>query len=297
MSFLSVSEFYGMDLLGNILPGFYITSSKVHATFGNSNGVGSYFSLMVPLAVMMFIRSKNKIENIFFAFLSMSCIVGLIVSTSRISWISVLTCLILCIFLIDSRLLSYKKLLIVIVATVLSAYIINITSSSTIHKSISDTARQVEDIKDNNIHKFGSKRFYIYYKFIMLTFESSRKSLVGVGPDCLINYSKPSPEDIKRFPGISSTNVDKAHSDLIEYMASMGVPSLIFYICFILSILLPWLKNVKNASPEMTGIFAAWLGYLLQSLFNIHHIGIIGIFIVLSAILNRTFFTRHSKVV
>jgi O-antigen ligase len=208
----------------------------VHATFGNSNYVGSYFSIMVPLAIVMYLRSNNNTKSIWLLTYSVASFAGLVVSSSRISWISVIVSVVIGVICIDKNRIFFKRLIILII--ILLSVILFI-------------------------------------------------ALVGVGPDCLYYYGAVSDEDLKKHPFLRVGIFDKAHSDPIEFAASMGIPALIFYACFIGSILFPWFQKPHNASPELSGIFAAWLGYLIQSLFNVATIGIVSIFIVFSAIIDK----------
>ena len=289
ISILCLFEFYGIDVFimkFNVPPDFYFPT-KVHATFGNSNYVGSYFSIMSPLSIVAYLRSKKSSESFNLLLLSVTNYAGLVVSLSRISWISVLVAIIFCLIYIDKNRLLYVKTAILIIIMFTVTFVLNATSDSLIKEKYVDAVKQFDVTSTKNISSFGSSRFYIYEKFTLLTFSSYKNMFFGVGPDCLSYYGRVQDDDIIKYPFLSSVTISKAHSDLIEYMASMGIPALIFYSWFIVSILFSWLKKFRTASPEMSGIFAAWLGYLIQSLFNMSILGVIAIFFVFSAIIVR----------
>jgi O-antigen ligase len=285
IAILCLLEFYGIDLMDLFAEtGIINFPTVVHATFGNSNYVGSYFSLMTPLAIVTYLGSKNSSKINYLLFSSAACFAGLVVCTSRISWISVFIAIIIGLFYIEKSRVLYKRLLVITALAFVITSTLNSTSGSSITEKYASGVGQFTKTQD--IRSFGSSRFFIYDRLISQTFGDIKRSLVGVGPDCLVFFGEITDEDKIKYPFLPTGGFAKAHSDLIEYAASMGVPALVFYICFITSILFPWFKNKEKPSPETTGVFAAWLGYLIQSMFNVPTIGIVSIFFIFSAIIN-----------
>jgi len=281
-----IFEYFGVHLLEFIFSNKYNFPTQVHATFGNSNNVGSYFTLMAPLSMMMMLRSKGKRESTLLLVPTVLCLWGLISSTSRISLVCVLATCTVCIVSLEGRRLFFRKFLAVLAFAFAVAFLVDALTGSAIKQKYVDAGPQTRDAATSDLRKLGSNRLYAYEKFIKLTLKSPRRMLVGVGPDCLYLYGWTSDEDARTFPNLANIVFCQAHSDFIEYAATMGVPALIFYVCFLLSILLPWRSKMSSASPAMAGLFAAWLGYVLQSFLNFPNIGIIGIFYVFSALIS-----------
>ena len=281
-----IFEYFGVHFLEFIFANHYTFPTQVHATFGNSNNVGSYFTLTVPLSTMLWLRSKGKRESALLLIPTLLCLWGLIVSTSRISLAAVLVTCLVCIMPLDDRWFSFRKFLAVLAFAFAVSFLVDAMTGSAIREKYVAAGSQTRDAATSNLRKLGSNRLYAYEKFVKLTLKSPRRMLVGVGPDCLYLYGWTSDEDARTFPSLANIVFCQAHSDMVEYMATMGIPALVFYVGFLLSILLPWRREMKSAAPVMTGLFAGWLGYVLQSFLNFPNVGIVGIFFVFSAILS-----------
>jgi putative inorganic carbon (HCO3(-)) transporter len=286
MSCLTILEYYKIQYI-NLLMGMKLDfPTQIHTTFGNSNCLGSYFSLMVPLGFMMFIQSKNKKETLILMFLTVMSFQGLILSLTRVAWVGVLLSLgfFLSFFLKDLKFI-YKKLIVFGSIVLILTFLFNYTGKSRISKQYIDAVKQTKQAVKKDIRRFASYRFYVYEKFIHLTLSNVKNALVGVGPDCLFFFGKVPAKDEKKFPNLRGITFDKAHSEIIEYAATMGIPALILYMWFFLILFYFTIKKIKSASPEIISIFAGWLAYLIQSFFNIAIIGIVGIFFFYSALL------------
>lgn len=284
MSLLCLTQFFNIGIINYIFSETYNFPTVVYATFGNSNFVGSYFSLIFPLSVMMLLNAEEEKYTIILLCCTVINCMGLLISASRISLISALVACFYCIYFTDERSRNYGKLASIIFTSFIFLYMMNISKGETLINGFKDAVSQT---KQADVRDFGSHRIYIYENIIRLIYESKRNALVGVGLDCLVYHYSSSEEESKKYPELAHASASKAHSDLIEYAATMGIPSLIFYVCFVLSLLLPWFKKIKTASPEKICIFAGWLGYLIQSMFNAPSIGVVVMFFVFSAILDE----------
>jgi len=280
-----IFEYFGVHALEYLFSSQYTFPTQVHATFGNSNNVGSYFTLTAPLSTMLWLRSKDKREGALLLIPTLLCLWGLIVSTSRISLFFALAACLVCLFLSAGRSLLLRRFLAVTAFAFAVAFLVDAGTGSAIKQKYVAAGSQTREAASSDLRKLGSNRLYAYEKFIRLTLKSPRRLLVGVGPDCLYLYGWTSDADAQTFPALANVVFCQAHSDIIEYAATMGIPALVFYLGFIFSILLPRLRKASAASPALAGIFAGWLGYLSQSFFNFPNVGIIGIFFVFSALL------------
>jgi O-antigen ligase len=234
----------------------------------------------------MFLNADEKKYTIILVFCAVINCMGLLITTSRISLISALVACLYCIYFTDKRSVNYGKLAFIVLVSVFFVYMMNNSKGEILVDRFQNAVDQTNIAIHGDVRNFGSHRVYIYENIIKLIYESKKIAFVGVGPDCLMYYYSSSEEEVNKYPESANYTADKAHSDLIEYAATMGIPSLIFYSCFVLSILLPWFKKIKTASLEKKAIFAGWLGYLIQSMFNTPSIGVVIIFFVFSAILD-----------
>jgi O-antigen ligase len=281
-----IFEYFGVHFLAFLFQNHYTFPTQVHATFGNSNNVGSYFSLTVPLAMMLSLRCKGKRESTLLLIPTIVCLWGLIVSGSRISLACVLATCLVCIVSLDGSRLLFRKFCAVLAFTFAVSFMVDAMTGSAIRQKYLDAGSQTRDAASTDLRRLGSNRLYAYEKFIKLTLKSPRRMLVGVGPDCLYLYGWTSYEDAKTFPDLANVVFCQAHSDVVEYAATMGIPALVFYGGFLLSVVLAWWSKINSATPAMTGLFAGWLGYVAQSFFNFPNIGVIGVFFIFSAVLS-----------
>jgi len=288
MSLLCLSEFYNFKiievLLSETLIKGYCFDTQVHSTIGNSNRVGSYFSLMLPLVTTMYLRGKNT-RSVFLLLAILLNYAGIIVSLSRIAWIGAFISICICAVFIEKNRAFYAKLSILFAIMFITTLTLNLTGQSLVSNQISNILTQANVALSTEYLSLGSYRVFLYQKFILLTFSDVKNMFFGVGPDCLSYYGMASAADLERVPVLAGIIYSNAHSDFIQYMATMGIPALVLYSCFIVTIFLSWSKKYRIASPEKWGIFAAWTGYLIQSAFNVTSVGVIPTFFIFSAIL------------
>jgi O-antigen ligase len=232
-------------------------------------------------------RWESKKERTLLLFFTAINFAGLAVSMSRIAWVSALIACIFSIALMEERKIVFRKFIAIMVVLLIVISVLDFASGSNITHQFSNAAEQISSVSTKNIESFGSNRVYLYKRISRIIFENPKQALVGVGPDCLFLYNLTTEEDVKHYPEQGQVFALSAHSDPLEYASTLGIPALIFYICFVASIMLSALKNINSASLEMIGIFSACLGYLINCSFTITAMGIIGIFFVLLGILDK----------
>jgi phosphate starvation-inducible membrane PsiE len=280
MSLIVIIETFAPGLLDIISDPKFKYATNVRATFGNSNNVGSYFSLMFPFATIMWLHSTTSKDKYVYLASTVINYFGLLYSVSRVSWISATVACVLCILLVRNtgHLVRFCKLTFFLV---LATFIID-SGTHIIRSKVENLYTQTTTMH-RNLDNFGSSRVLGYKTFIKLNISSAKNMLVGVGPDCLAFFES------------GNEVFGKAHSDPIEYAATMGLPALLFYALFICSILVPYLKVIGSAPYAVTAVFAAWLGYLIQSFLNSPCISIVEIFMVFSGVLFRFLLTHATR--
>jgi hypothetical protein len=270
MAFLVVNESFDSTLIEYLYDAKFRYATKVHATLGNSNFVGSYFSLMFPFATIVWLRSTASRVFPLHLLSTVTNYFGLVYSVGRVSWIASLISCLICIILLRNKQYLVRFLILLSVLVVFTALID--TKAQILGDRVEDFYHQTKNIS-TNADDFGSGRLFAFKNFARLSVESPKNIIFGVGLECLVFYES------------YANKFGKAHSDLIEFAATMGYPALIFYLYFCGHIFFRYLKTLATIPIFTSAIFAAWLGYLIQSFFNAPCIGVVEIFFVFSGIL------------
>ncbi|MGE5418096.1 MAG: O-antigen ligase family protein [Acidobacteriota bacterium] len=132
----------------------------------------------------------------------------------------------------------------------------------------------------------GTGRLYLWKKTLKLIEE---RPFLGYGPNTLAYYFPQNDIDKVSNLGAYETWVDKPHNMYIATAFNSGIPVLI---CFLVLIGLHFYKTVRrlwensfgDATALSAALFAAWLAFLIQYLFNDSTIGVSVIFWVLFGI-------------
>ena len=231
------------------------------STIGNTDFVGTYFTLIIPLMVFSYIKS-SKLK---YLFMSAICLFCLICSMTRSAWLALLIGLALLGYFVFKKNIGKKIFISVLIvfATVtigLNLFNNNIYFSrfKTIYK---DTNSVVAD--SSNKDNAGSGRIYIWNNALALI---ETHPILGSGPDTF-------GIDFKKAFG-NGTVVDmtatfnKAHNEYLNIMSTTGIPSCILYLTFVSLILYRSRNKFKN-NIFLIPIFCAVIGYLVQAFFNI----------------------------
>lgn len=294
MALYAVAQYYRCEPLQSYFDFFKIPvldTSFVRSTIGNRNFVGSYFVLLTLAAVFFFLYNKNKKMNIVLFTFSSVFYAALIASITRVAWIGAFAGLVLNLFLHRKEFkLYYKKLILIAIMFTAISLVMTVTGNGQITQKYQATVDELKIKSTQDIGKLGTFRFFVYKKSFEIFLQHP---IVGTGPDNLAFYYKMTPEDIKEIPDLKNVYYDKVHSEYLEYLVTMGVPAFVFYLWFVFSIFIPWIKKCRSASPEMKGVFAGWTGYLAQATFNIGVTSVLPTFFVFTALLEK--FIAHEK--
>nr|WP_010244082.1 O-antigen ligase family protein [Acetivibrio cellulolyticus] len=293
----SLLNYYGFEPLNIGLKYFFdakITPTLSRGTLGNRNTAGAYFLFITIISLVMFFKNKGIKRNILFYLVLLFSYAGLLVSLTRIAWLGTLCSLAFAAFYFRKDFRKYfKKIIIVFVSFALVLVVLDITGGGQITGRYYSMKYQVNEAKNGNMERLGSSRFYIYGKAFKVLADNP---IVGVGPDCFAYYSIISREEYDKHPELNSVGYfDKVHSEYLEYATTMGIPALIFYLWFIISIFIPWLRKKDEIKPEMLGIFIAWTGYLIQAAFNFGAISVLPLFFVLTGLLKSGLVNKNEE--
>ncbi|GEM_PF-590281 len=293
----SLFNYYGYEPLNLVMKYFYnarITPGVSRGTLGNRNTAGAYFVVPTIIAFVMFMKNKGSEKNVFYYIALVLSYVGLIVSLTRIAWMGTIGAMVLSIWFFRKDIKKYsKKLAIVAVTFVIALMVLDFTGGGQIIGRYYSLKSQFIEASNGNMEQLGSSRLYIYGRALK---EIARNPVFGVGPDCFAFVTVLGQEDYRQHPELSGVGYfDKVHSEYLEYATTMGIPALIFYLWFILSIFVPWLRKKGDMKPEMLAIFLGLTGYLMQAAFNFGAMSVMPVFFVLLGLLRNGFINENNK--
>lgn len=281
------------------MPLYPIFNKRICATFGNSNFFGSYISIILPIAIAIFILNNSKKGFI----LSLIMFFNLISSGTRSAWVAFCAIGILgVIYLIKQKNIKYYRnsgiLLICFIIIFIFLY-----NGFGITKGNLATSIKINQLKDDIINatkdgisdNMGTGRILIWKICLKLMI---KKPILGCGPDNLwsgiVNNCS---EDAYNFAKQYNAEIDKAHNEYIQIGATIGIPALICYLTFIGLILIPKFKFVNNNNNAYFIICISIISYLVQAFFNISTIGVAPIFwLLLGLIDNKDFINKFNKI-
>ena len=257
-----------------------IFNKGISGTFGNSNFFGSYISLVLPIAIAIFIIKANIKSFI----LSNVMFWNMISSGTRSAWVAFAVVAILgLVYLITQKNKDYYKrtgillvCFIVIFVLLFNGFGFRKGTKTTTNLKISQIGREIKDAaKTGDTSKMGSNRVEIWKMTLKLI---SKKPIFGCGTDNLkrglLIYCT---NDTMEFLNRTNAIADKAHNEYLQIAATLGVPALIVYLTFLGMILIPKLKLMFKNNAYLV-IMLSIISYLVQAFFNISTIGIAPLF-------------------
>lgn len=252
-----------------------IFNKGVCSTFGNSNFFGSYISIVLPIAMAIFIFYGSKKSFI----LGIIMFFNMISSGTRSAWAAFGIIGILgIIYLIKERKWKFfKRAIILLGCFILIFSCLYKDTGSVTKRKINNIKSDINKIKgiDPETDQIGSGRIAIWRWTLNVIKE---KPIIGCGTDNLfsglLEYGGDEYSAIVKRTNKAS---DKAHNEYLQIAATIGVPALIIYLVFIGKILVPKVKVMYRKKSYFI-ISAVIISYLVQAFFNISTIGIAPIF-------------------
>lgn len=294
----SLFNYYGYEPMNLVIKYFY--NAKIYpdisrGTLGNRNTAGAFFAFPTIIALIMFLKNKNNIrKNVFYYLALVFSYVGLLVSLTRIAWMGTIGAIVFSIWFLRKDIKKHtKKLALVAVTFAIVLIALDFTGNGEMIGRYYSMKSQFEKASEGNLEQLGSSRFYIYGRALEVI---AQNPIVGVGPDCFAYVTVLEEEDYKQHPELKGVGYfDKVHSEYLEYAATMGIPALIFYLWFILSIFIPWLRKKGDMKPEMLAIFLGLTGYLMQAVFNFGAMSVMPVFFVLLGLLRNGLINENNE--
>lgn len=280
ISILGILQYYIKLPTNALIP---IFNKGTCGTFGNTNFMGSFISMGIPIFIITYITKNNKISF----YTSLLVFFNLIACQARSGWIAfAIFSILMLIYLIKNKNKEYaKRALILLLCFIIIFGVIYLPQSSKVRTKIKQVKNDVTVVKTSGIDdKLGSNRIQIWKVVIELI---EKYPIFGVGTDNLKNgvgenLTETSIDFIQRAKGI----MDKAHNEYLHIAVTIGLPALVLYLIFIALAILPNIKKIFKKESIFI-ILSVIISYLAQAFFNISTIGIAPLFWVALGILDN----------
>lgn len=209
---LGISQYFGFDFLQSDLGKELITPKEIDAsrlgfTFGqytisgtlyNTNFVGSFASLVLPLTTILYIYEKDKKLSIIFGFSALIAFATWLGCNSRAGYLGITSAFIIGIIVFRKIIkLNYKKILILFTVFIFITILLNTVSGGRVLNQFSrlNPATEIEKIQDIN------KNQRIRFEEVSLTdntftIKTTKETLIGVMENSNLSFMD---EDGKRL--------------------------------------------------------------------------------------------------
>ncbi len=262
-------------LVGNNIKLPPIFAKGANGTFGNTNFMGSFVSIVLPAFILGAIF-KNRIIYYIGSIASFSAMLACAARSSFVAFfISII--LIITYLIIQKNKNYWKRFSILIIIVIVCFTIIDlIDSNQRIPNKINSMVTDIKQaIKIGLSDEMGTGRIGIWKITIKLV---EKVPILGCGVDALSSgLEQILPEENSNFIAKSYLYIDKAHNEYLQIAATMGIPALLAYLTFIGMVLISGVKKMLKHKVIAIYIIVI-ISYLTQAFFNISTIGIAPIF-------------------
>lgn len=270
ISIYGICQYLGADILqrDEIRKDWSFTS---FATLGNPNFLGSYLSLLFPIAVCLYLNSKNKIAKYTLLILNLLLFSALICTRTRSAWVGTVFSLFFIGIMFLKRIMNFKyKIIVILISLAALTYTLDTTHNGMISAKFNSLVADYNAIvnKDQYRSNIGSQRIFIWTRTMDYMFE---RPILGSGPDTFDKVFSMSSEEAVHHFGSSEVYVDKAHNEYLQILVTMGFPALIFYIIFLFMLFIKSNFTVfrKGNNLYTVSLFSGIIAYIVQGFFNI----------------------------
>lgn len=256
------------------LPEIKLFSKGVAGTFGNTNFMGNFLSIGIPVFSMVYILKNRKLSLL----TSLIIFFGIIACGARSSWLAFATFfIILLAYLIQTKNKEYIKRtgILLVCFTLIFTYLFTAKNSFTKSKINAVKSDITVATTEGITNKMGSGRIQIW----KITIELIKKyPIFGVGTDNLKKGIRDNlTEESIDFMLRTKQQIDKAHNEYLQYAVTLGIPAMLIYIGFVLLVLKDNIKEIETNNMKLI-LYLIVVSYLVQAFFNISTIGIAPLF-------------------
>ncbi|NDL67272.1 O-antigen ligase family protein [Anaerotalea alkaliphila] len=260
------------------------TDFKVGSPIGNRNFLGSYLCMLALAAMFRHLQDRSGSKRHFL--LTVLLFAGLLVSQTRGAWLGFAAALPVMLFLLRGEWRRIRKGFLALLGSfLLVAVLLDWAGAGRLGSRIDNALDQVEMAQAGDVAQLGTSRLYIYQRSLEVFLANP---VFGTGPDNLAHHIQVSEEDNETYFGGGVVAIlDKAHSEYLEYAATLGLPGLLLYLWFAGRLVLGAIRRKDRLDPVQWGALAGAGGYLLQATFNIGTIGVLPVFYFLAGLLKK----------
>lgn len=269
VSIFGIIQYFGFDPFIRDLTRMFWTSA--FSTFGNQNFFGSYLVLQIPFSLYIIVYHHQK-----WAYIPYSLsFIALLMTMTRGAWIgyfvSILFILITLYLQNKHKFIHNKHIWITMLLSTFIFISFNLLTkdglSNRFYTMFFDSKILFTTSYSKNpdlIDNLGSVRMFIWIRVIELI---KMRPLFGFGIENLhLAFARYFNEDIIRIMR-KLMLVDKAHNDYLHIAVSSGIPSLLAYLSFLLTIAHNALKRFNQSINIL--LFTSILAYVVCLFFNI----------------------------
>ncbi len=289
ISILGILQYYIKLPTNDLYP---IFNKGACGTFGNTNFMGSFISMGIPIFIITYIIKGDKISFIT-SLLVFFCLIACI---ARSGWVAFgIFSIIILIYLIKNKNKKlFKRAVILVVCFIMIFMLLYLPEKSIVKQKINQIKNDVTIAKTKGLNdKLGSSRIQVWEIVIELI---EKYPIFGVGTDNLKkgiadNLTETSINLILR----AKSPIDKAHNEYLHIAVTLGIPALVIYLIFLCMIVFPKLKNILKQEKTFINL-SVIISYLAQAFFNISTIGVAPLFwLALGLLDNQNFKNRINE--
>jgi putative inorganic carbon (HCO3(-)) transporter len=243
----------------------------IASTIGNSNFLGKYLVLVIPLVVSFYLNGNSFMMRFLLFAALLVCLAALVLTFTRASWLSMVLGFSLFLFLaFRNRLLNVKKRRFISLGILLVGTIFFLNSYSAENSFLSGgrVYERISKVFKDKKSKGVATRLFVWKRALPLIKE---KTWLGHGAETFeIAFKKDNRDYIETFNDYVS--IDRAHNNYIDNAFSHGLIGLGAYLAVIIAFLMHMLNLLKNASDDYhkllyVGIISGYCGYLFNDMF------------------------------
>lgn len=268
----AIIQYSGYNPTEHFIPLF--RHNRINSTIGNTNFLGKFLVLVIPLYMAYYLIATNRAEKCFLGAGILLTICTLFLTFTRASWFGFCIACILFTWLAGGDIIWKKKKRIIALMLIALGFSICIVLYASA-KGENPQGQRIFVVKDRIFSSFDIKegrgvatRLFVWRKVIGLIQE---RPFIGFGPDThVLPMSTFNLEYIRKFN--DRVIIDRAHNNYLDITVAQGLIGLATYLLIII-IYLIWLgqtiKHEKNASHRILfgGILSSFVGYLINDIF------------------------------
>lgn len=241
--------------------------------FSQFNHYGYYLMFGIILSIFMFLNNKNKLFKLMYLTIYVFLLHLLILNDTFGCFLAILSTLIFIVFYYIFIKKQFKKIIPIIILFVLVSLITFRNNQNIVYKNFNklfSDVKVVNNIVKDNKNKNKNNNKYNNNKYKLYNIGTSRGLLWTYG----IKYISKSPiighgiEATYILYPSDNINQSRPHNILIQFGIFTGIPGIIFYVIFILSILIRNLKKIKLLDDINIFCLFIVICYLISSMFG-----------------------------